>query len=566
MPAPEAVAPAPPRTLPFGRTFPAIPLALTVVLAAFALFPPVRDDRSLALTFLGVSAGLLAWAFVLWARSRTSGRSFLVELVPPLKSHYIQASVQICVYAYWGWYWRPVYDYVPLIFGQLVFLYAFDALLTWSRGRPWRLGFGPLPIILSTNVFLWFENDTFFFQFLLVATGALGKEFIKWTRDGRRTHIFNPSAFTLALFSIVLLATNTTDATFAGRIADTVAVPPQIYVVIFGLGLIVQFFFSTTLMTVSAVVVLCLLNAIYKSQTGTYFFVFTNIPAPVFLGLHLLVTDPSTSPRTNLGRVIFGSLYGLLTFAFYGLLTALGAPTVYDKLLPVPLLNLSVRWIDRITAPGTLGALGRIGPALQPRRLNLVHMAGWVLIFGLMMRIGYVQAPHEGSTYQFWKQALDEGKPTAAHGLLEVVKSQARDGHAAAWNELGLLYLEGKIVEKDPTTAVRYFSQAAKLGSVAGAANLVHQYLTVPDPRPVKAVDAAIEMLEDACREGTDPALYAVMGRVYETGRGRRFDLARARAYYKAGCERGNAEACEGVARIPAHVARAAREAAGDAK
>ncbi len=68
----------------------------------------------------------------------------------------------------------------------------------------------------------------------------------------------------------------------------------------------------------------------------------------MFLGLHLLVTDPSTSPRTPLGKTVFGVLYGLGVFGLYALLEALGAPTFYDKLLCVPLLNLSVQRIDRV--------------------------------------------------------------------------------------------------------------------------------------------------------------------------------------------------------------------------
>jgi len=62
--------------------------------------------------------------------------------------------------------------------------------------------------------------------------------------------------------------------------------------------------------------------------------------------MHLLFTDPSTSPRTELGRVIFGALYGLSTIALYELLGTAGLPTFYDKLLQVPILNLSIMLID----------------------------------------------------------------------------------------------------------------------------------------------------------------------------------------------------------------------------
>ena len=41
--------------------------------------------------------------------------------------------------------------------------------------------------------------------------------------------------------------------------------------------------------------------------------------------MHLLFNDPSTSPRTELGRIIYGALYGLSTVALYELLGQSGA-------------------------------------------------------------------------------------------------------------------------------------------------------------------------------------------------------------------------------------------------
>ena len=73
-------------------------------------------------------------------------------------------------------------------------------------------------------------------------------------------------------------------------------------------------------MTCSAVVTTYLFGLAYYAATGIYFFYDSYIPIAVFLGMHLLFTDPSTSPRTELGRVIFGVLYGLSTVALYQLL------------------------------------------------------------------------------------------------------------------------------------------------------------------------------------------------------------------------------------------------------
>jgi hypothetical protein len=122
-------------------------------------------------------------------------------------------------------------------------------LQSWSRRESYGLGFGPFPIIFSTNLFLWFVDDWFAFQFLLVAIGFAGKAFVRWERDGRRVHIFNPSAFTLAIFSVVLLATGTTHLTWGQEIDSTLSLGPYIYTLLFLVGLVVMYFFSITPVT-----------------------------------------------------------------------------------------------------------------------------------------------------------------------------------------------------------------------------------------------------------------------------------------------------------------------------
>src|SRR6185295_1945531 len=126
----------------------------------------------------------------------------------PVKSHYVQACVQFTILCYWGWFApkvsNGVYAQMPLIFAQLVFLYGLDGLLSWTRGHSWRAGFGPMPIIFSTNLLLWFKDDWFFLQILMVATGALGKHFVTWRREWKVTHIFNPSVFGQFLAAVAL--------------------------------------------------------------------------------------------------------------------------------------------------------------------------------------------------------------------------------------------------------------------------------------------------------------------------------------------------------------------------
>ena len=90
----------------------------------------MQVNLRLAWSFWGASGALLIWQTVLFLRLRGAsvGRSLESVLRP---QHYVQAMVQVAVFAYWGWYWRPVYDFAVLLAAQLVFAYVFDMLLKW---------------------------------------------------------------------------------------------------------------------------------------------------------------------------------------------------------------------------------------------------------------------------------------------------------------------------------------------------------------------------------------------------------------------------------------------------
>ena len=131
---------------------------------------------------------------MLLVSSQRAGRRRTLEFAPRAQ-HYLQACAQASVLLYWGWHWAPVYDAVPLIAGQLVFAYGFDLLLGWSRGTRIGSASAPFPSSSASTCFLWFTDDWFHFQFLLVAIGFAAKELIRWERDGRLVHIFNPASF-----------------------------------------------------------------------------------------------------------------------------------------------------------------------------------------------------------------------------------------------------------------------------------------------------------------------------------------------------------------------------------
>ena len=380
----------------------------------------------------GPAGTLVAWNVALLAVARRRGRTLALDIVVR-RQHYLQACAQSVILLYWGWYWREVYDSAHLIAAQLVFAYAFDMLLTWSRRDTYTLGFGPFPVIFSINLFLWFKPDWFYLQFVMVALGFSVKELVRWHRDGRHVHIFNPSSFPLSLFAVVLFLADATHLTWGVEIATTQLYPPHIYLVIFLVSLPAQFLFGVASMTLSAVLSSYVFAITYYAATGTYFFLVPSIPIAVFLGMHLLFNDPSTSPRTELGRIMFGVLYGLSVVLLFALLDRTGAPTFYDKLLAVPILNLLVQVLDRAARSAALMRFdpAQLGSRLAPRRRHLAYMAVWAAVFAVMqLQTGTRVALARGDAL------LSDGRLGEALSRYREVVSADR-GNAEAHNSLG---------------------------------------------------------------------------------------------------------------------------------
>jgi hypothetical protein len=446
-----------------------LPFVFTLALAAFGLLAPVRQNVHLLWAFWGAAAALAAWNLMLLVSARRSRRA-LTLAIELRKQHYLQACAQLSVFVYWGWYWSPVYASAYLIAAQLVFAYAFDILLSWSRRDTYVLGFAPFPVIFSINLFLWFKPDWFYLQFLMVAVGFTAKELIRWDKDGRRTHIFNPSSFPLAVFSIGLLLTGTSGLTWGPEIASTQFYPPHIYLMLFVIGLPGQFFFGVTSMTMAAVVTTYVFGLLYFAVTGIYFFFDSYIPIAVFLGMHLLFTDPSTSPRTELGRLIFGALYGLSTVLLYQLLASMGAPNFYDKLLQVPVMNLSIKLIDHIARSGALRVFDPVALArwLAPRQRNLAYMAIWTIVFGVMSLFNGVGDGHRGQFVPFWQQACAEARPYACQYLADMQQTHCVRGSGWSCNDFGVSAAERNF---DFAAAADGFQRGCELAFPTGCTN-----------------------------------------------------------------------------------------------
>jgi hypothetical protein len=509
-------------------------LAPIVLLAGFCLLNRINSSPHLLEAFGGAVGSLLVFFLLLYRQVVRSGRTLTFEFVPrPV--HYVQFVMHTSVYLYWGWYWREVYHDVSLIAAQIVFAYAMDMLVCWSRRDNWVLGFGPVPIVMSTNLFLWFKDDWFFLQFALIATGVLGKEFVKWKRDGKLTHIFNPSAFSLCLFSIALIATHSTDITWGINIATTFHTPPHIYLEIFLLGLVVQALFRVTLVTLSAAAALYALNLWYTGMTGDYQFIDSNIPVAVFLGLHLLTTDPATSPRKDLGKILFGAMYGAAVFGAYSILKLIGAPEFYDKLLVVPPLNLSVRVLDRFSEVvaarfASLTSLLR----KSPRLVNYAWMGVWVCLFATMTATGFLVEgkAHPGSNPEFWAHACQQGRSSSCATWVNMLKGRCEDGSAAECLALGKVLDQGKYVARDEAQAGVTFGRACDSGLQEACFSLI-----------TFMKQGGTNALSTACDRG-DGASCFILGSLFSGGAGVPKDPTLALELFQKSCEVGWWRAC----------------------
>ncbi len=537
-----------------------LPLAFVLAMVSIALLPAVGSEPRLVASILGACGALALWAAALAAGARHRSFRIDVQLRP---QHYLQACAQGAVLLYWGYYWRPVYEALPLLVAQLAFAYAFDILLSWTRRDTHTLGFGPFPVVFSTNLFLWFKPEWFYLQFLMLGLGFAAKELIRWNKNGRPAHIFNPSSFPLAVFSLVLIATESTSMTWGPEIARTQFNPPHMYLMLFLVGLPGQFLFGVTSMTMSAVVTTYLFSLAYFWSTGTYFFVDTYIPVAVFLGMHLLFTDPSTAPRTESGRVIFGMMYGLSTIALYTFLGRLDIPRFYDKLLPVPIMNLTIQLLDR-AAPGLFGRFdpARVAPALTGRRRHLAYISMWSVIFAVLVTFGGVGDNHPGRRVPFWQAACQDGRYGACLTLAGIAGTYCAEGSGWACNERGVLRAQGKVNAR-AGEAERDFSQACALGFAPACQNavLARSGGVVPAFAPPGLADYPIilqtgkgpvrdrtplGLLAGACDQGF-MAGCDNLAEAYLLGQGTARDPARAAAAFDRACAGGIAKACSNL-------------------
>ena len=350
-----------------------------LTLVSTLLFSSIWREPTLRFAVLGAWAAVSLTQVFLFATAQRFSRTFTFEFIAQ-ENHYVQAVTHFMVILYWGLWWREVYSHLVLVLVQILFAYNFEILLFWFRRQKWRFGFGPFPIVFSLNFFMWFTDKWFCLQLLTLAVTYLAKTYLTWKRGDRRTHIFNPSAFSLTLISVLLLTTGAYHFTQGVDLIASFLIGPNTIEFLFLVILISNVKFRTTLITGGAGITMIALYGLLIALTGNPL-ISRPFDPQVFLGAGLLVTDPATSPSSKTGKALFGIAYGTLVYLFAALLHGTGHPGYFDKILPVMILNLLAPWFDSTGArlAGLLRAhLGRLVAVI---RLNSVHISVWAACF-----------------------------------------------------------------------------------------------------------------------------------------------------------------------------------------
>jgi hypothetical protein len=295
--------------------------------------------------------------------------------------HLLPAAIQVALYAYWSIYWPDVRDHVPSLVLQLIMGFAADAAFAYARFGSWRIGASPLPIVLSANLFAWFDTP----GIVMTLLGAFAsKTYLR--RDGK--HILNPSAAGLTLAGV--FTTLTPNLVHFGGVFHTMNASPNMAELLIVLALVPQLRFRILPVTIGGMMALKWFGNPAVAR-----------PA-LLLAIVLLATDPATIPRTDLGKILFGAFVGSgIVFASF-VLRQLGSPDDFSKVMSIPVANALIPvfdWIGstvsshvlraaerRATLERALAKLGTWTPPRQPGGArswsvpNLALVAAWLLL------------------------------------------------------------------------------------------------------------------------------------------------------------------------------------------
>jgi TPR repeat protein len=171
------------------------------------------------------------------------------------------------------------------------------------------------------------------------------------------------------------------------------------------------------------------------------------------------------------------------------------------------------------------------------------------VLFTTMLFTGFVGQSHAGSHPEFWRKAIAEGRRKAGEKLFRVLGYEVDAGSASAANELGILFMEGRVVPMNTKAAAELFQRSSDAGNIGGACNLLSlaHYYHVGDPA---AVARALDRIEAASGSDTNGQASFYLGMAYANGEGRIRDSQRALTAYTRACDLGWRDGCVQVAKL----------------
>jgi len=119
-------------------------------------------------------------------------------------------------------------------------------------------------------------------------------------------------------------------------------------------------------------------------------------------------------------------------------------------------------------------------------------------------------------------------------------EASAKQGHASAQYNLGLMYLKGKVIPKDLNKAKLWLEKASNQGHLEAQVGLAGIYLTTNNKNSPKG----LELLKQALKSNS-PEAQVLMGVLYYNGTVVSQDMNEAKRYFDMACKNGLQKGCE---------------------
>jgi hypothetical protein len=289
----------------------------------------------MSLTQLIVVFGLLGvWAIFLRSRQ---GPPEITDVALKF-THILPACLQTVLFTYWSTYWPEVLHHVPVIVVLLAYAYSFDLLLNWSLRRPYVPGLGPVPVVLSMNLFVWFPD--FGLAASAIAMALASKVFL----HSRGHHIFNPAVFGLTVVAVP--CSLWPDVFRYHDVSHQFDRPPYMEQLVFLLALIPQVRLGITPVAVGAVIGMLAPMMVVQALIG-----YRGGPTPWWpawlLATTLLAGDPATIPTTSIARLLFGLFLGVAFYVVSRAMLFTVETDFFAKIIPIAIANLLVPTFER---------------------------------------------------------------------------------------------------------------------------------------------------------------------------------------------------------------------------